>query len=164
MPQIAQLAETYSSQAFWLLVVFGLVFFVIGRGMVPKVMDNVQLRDRQIANDLAAAQSARDEADEREEAWRARENENRAAAHALVSEAKAASQAEAERHLAGVQERLDAHLAEAEGRIAAARDAAATEIELVAGEAAQDIVNRLAGIDVAQDAARNAVKKAMAHG
>ena len=64
MPQIAQLAETYSSQIFWLLVIFGLVFFVIGRGMVPRVMDTVAMRDNQIAGDLAAAQAARDQADE----------------------------------------------------------------------------------------------------
>ncbi|MBP6111483.1 MAG: ATPase, partial [Sphingobium sp.] len=37
MPQIAQLAATYSSQIFWLLLTFGFVFFVIGLGMVPKV-------------------------------------------------------------------------------------------------------------------------------
>ena len=48
MPQIAQLAETYSSQIFWLLVFFGLVFFVIGRGMVPRVMATVGDRDKQI--------------------------------------------------------------------------------------------------------------------
>ncbi|MEL0210564.1 MAG: ATPase, partial [Novosphingobium sp.] len=35
MPQIAQLAETWSSQIFWLLVFFGITFFFIGRGMVP---------------------------------------------------------------------------------------------------------------------------------
>ncbi|MBA4353454.1 MAG: ATPase, partial [Novosphingobium sp.] len=38
MPQIEQLATTYASQVFWLLVFFGIIFFVIGRGMVPKVM------------------------------------------------------------------------------------------------------------------------------
>ncbi|MDZ4275696.1 MAG: ATPase, partial [Erythrobacter sp.] len=41
MPQIAQLADTYASQIFWLLVFFGLTFFVVGRGMVPKVMSTV---------------------------------------------------------------------------------------------------------------------------
>ena len=41
MPQIAQLADTWSSQVFWLLVFFGITFFVIGKGMVPKVMNTV---------------------------------------------------------------------------------------------------------------------------
>ena len=55
MPQIEQLASTYTSQIFWLLVFFGLVFFIVGRGMVPRVMDTVAQRDTQIASDLAAA-------------------------------------------------------------------------------------------------------------
>jgi F-type H+-transporting ATPase subunit b len=108
MPQIAQLAETYSSQIFWLLIVFGLVFFVIGRGMVPKVMETVGQRDRQIADDLAAAQAARDGADQQEEAWRARENANRAAAQALVAEAKAKAAKSTETRLAKAQVSIDA--------------------------------------------------------
>ena len=60
MPQIAQLAETYSSQIFWLLVIFGFVFFVVGKGMVPKVMGTVELRDKQINDDLDAAVVSQD--------------------------------------------------------------------------------------------------------
>ena len=41
MPQIAQLAETWSSQFFWRAVFFGITFFLIGMGMVPKIMDTV---------------------------------------------------------------------------------------------------------------------------
>jgi len=164
MPQIAQLAEVWSSQMFWLLVIFGLVFFVVGRGMVPKVMDTVGLRDKQIADDLAAAQAARDAADEAEEAWRAKENAHRSEAQALVNEAKARSQGETEKKIAAAQAKLDAQAEEAEARIEAARAEAAAEIEAMAGEAAQDIVARLAGIKVSAASASSAVKKAMANG
>jgi len=164
MPQIAQLAETYSSQIFWLLVIFGLVFFVIGRGMVPKVMGTVELRDKQISDDLAAAQAARDLADEQEEAWRKRENENRAEAQALVNAARDEAAAKTEKKLSAAQKRIDAKLAEAEARIAAASAEAATEIESVASEAAREIVQRLAGVEVAEQAASAAVKEALSHG
>lgn len=60
MPQIAQLLDTWSSQVFWTLIFFGITFFLIGRGMVPKVMETVGMRDKQIADDLAAAQAARE--------------------------------------------------------------------------------------------------------
>ena len=163
MPQIAQIMETWSSQIFWLLVFFGFVFFVIGRGMVPKVMDTVAQRDNQIAGDLAAAQAARDAADQQEEAWRTRENENRAQAQAIIAEAKATSAAKSEKKLADAQKRLDKKLAEAEERIAAARGEALAEVEGVAAEAAQDIVKRLAGVDVAAANAQAAVKKAMSN-
>ena len=164
MPQIAQLAETWSSQIFWLLVFFGITFFVIGRGMVPKVMDTVAQRDGQIATNLAAAKAARDAADEQEEAWRVKENENRAAAQSIVAKAKDEAAAKSESKLKAAQTRLDKKLAEAEMRINEARNAALTEVEAVATEAAQEIVTRLAGVKVTKPTAAKAVKEAMAHG
>jgi len=164
MPQIAQLAETYSSQIFWMLIIFGLVFLVVGRGMVPKVMDTVGQRDSQIAQDLAAAQAARDAADAQESAWRQRENENRAQAQALVNSAKAEAAADTEKQLAAAQKQIDAGLEEAELAISQARQSAAAEIEAVAGEAARDIVVRLAGIEVEPTVAQAAVKEVMSHG
>lgn len=164
MPQIAQLAETYASQFFWLLVFFGFTFFVIGRGMVPKVMDTVALRDQQIAADLAAAQAARDAADEREEAWRKRDSENHATAQAVIAKAKSDAAANTEKKVAAAQKRLDKKLDEAEQRIAEARSSAMSEVEAVAAEAAQDIVARLAGATVDAAAAQAAVKEAMANG
>ncbi|MFZ1742911.1 MAG: ATPase [Pontixanthobacter sp.] len=163
MPQIAQIMETYSSQIFWLLVTFGFVFFVVGRGMVPRVMETVSQRDNQIAGDLAAAQAARDQADGEEEAWRKRENENRAAAQALVAKAKGEAAAKSEKKLAAAQLRIDAKLTAAESEIAEARNAALTEVEGVAAEAAQDIVKQLAGVKVTAASAKSAVKKAMAN-
>ncbi|QWC55842.1 ATPase [Erythrobacter sp. 3-20A1M] len=164
MPQIAQLTETYSSQIFWLLVIFGLVFFVVGRGMVPKVVATVAQRDEQISADLAAAQAARDKADEEEEAWRQRENENRVKAQGIVAEAKAEAAAKSEKKLSAAQGRIDKKIAEAEERIAQSRDAAMAEVETVAADAAQDIVRRLAGVDVSAGDANAAVRKVMAHG
>ncbi len=164
MPQIAQLAEVWSSQVFWTLIFFGLTFFVIGRGMVPKVMETVALRDKQIADDLAAAQAARDIADEQEEAWRKRENENHAKAQAVIAKAKADAAAKNEKKIAAAQKRLDKKLAEAEQRIGEARGAAMAEVEGVAAEAAQHIVVRIAGASVDGAAAKAAVKKAMTNG
>jgi F-type H+-transporting ATPase subunit b len=164
MPQIAQLAEVWSSQVFWLLVIFGLVFLVVGRGMVPKVMDTVAMRDTQIANDLARAQAARDDADAEEEAWRQRENENRAKAQEVIAEAKSKAAASTERRLASAQKKIDETLSAAEERIGAARAEAAGEIEAVASEAAQQIVRNLAGLGVDAAEANAAVKEALANG
>jgi len=163
MPQIAQLATTYSSQIFWLLVFFGLVFFVVGRGMVPKVMATVDARDKQIAADLAAAEAARKAADAEEEAWRVQANRQRAEAHALIADAKVEAAKATEIRLVEAGKGIDARLAEAEGRIAAARSGAMGEIEAVAAEAAGQIASRLAGLSIDETTARAAVKE-MLHG
>jgi F-type H+-transporting ATPase subunit b len=80
MPQISQIAATYASQIFWLLITFGILYFGIGKMMVPKVMATVDAREGQIAGDLAAAEQARLAADQVEAAWRAKMDEARAAA------------------------------------------------------------------------------------
>lgn len=164
MPQIEQISEFLSSQVFWLLVFFGLTFVVVGLGMVPKILGTVEMRDNQIAGDLAAAQAARDTANSEEDAWRSRENANRAAAQGVIGEAKAKAAAANATKLADVQARLDAHIIDAEAGIAVARNNALAEIEGVAAEAARDIVARVAGANVEPAAAEAAVKEVMAHG
>lgn len=164
MPQIEQISEVLASQVFWLLVFFGLTFILVGMGMVPKIMGTVDLRDQQIAGDLAAAQAARDAADSEEEAWRKRENANRATAQGVIADAKDKAAAASSVKLAEAQARLDAQLAEAEAGINAARNSAMAEIENVAADAARDIVARIAGSEVEPAAAQAAVKEVMAHG
>ncbi len=161
MPQIAQLSETFASQIFWMLVFFGLVFFVVGRGMVPKVMATIETRDSQIAGDLAAADAARKAADAEEEAWRQQSLKQRAEAQDIISKAKLEAAKAGEVRLAAAGAVIDARMAEADQRIASARDAALGEFETVATEAASAIVSRLAGITVSEDAARAAVKDAL---
>lgn len=161
MPQIAQLAATYSSQIFWLLLTFGFVFFVIGLGMVPKVQSTVDVRDAKIADDLATAKASFARADELEEQNRARDAEARANAQAIVAAAKAKAAKDAEKKVATEDKKIAAKLAEAEDAIRAASAKALAEIEAVSAEAAQDMVARISGASVSAADAKKAVKAAL---
>jgi len=161
MPQIAQLSETYASQVFWLLLFFGFIFFVIGRGMVPKVMATVESRGSQIAADLSAAEAARKAADAEEESWRVASARQRGEAQSLIAAAKADAAKNSEARLAQANLVIDSKLAEAEARIAGARNGALAEIDNVAAQAAIDIVSRIAGLSVDAKAAGAAVKEAL---
>src|SRR6476469_10521433 len=88
MPQLNQLPDIWWSQLFWLVVVFGIFFFAIGRGMLPKIQSTVDAREKKVADDLERAQAARAKADETEAAWRARMDQARAEAARLAQEAK----------------------------------------------------------------------------
>ncbi|TCD05393.1 ATPase [Erythrobacteraceae bacterium CFH 75059] len=164
MPQIAQLSETFASQAFWLLIFFGLVYLVVGRGMLPRILDTVDQRDQQIAGDLLAAHNAREEAQAQERDWRQREAAARERARDIVAAAKADGAAQTAARLAEVQATLDTRLDEAEQSIATARQQALGELERVAAEASRDIVRRLTGAEVAEDEARMAVERVMQRG
>ncbi|HKY81364.1 MAG TPA: ATPase [Sphingobium sp.] len=164
MPQIAQIAETYASQIFWMLLTFGLVFFVIGRGMVPKVQATADARDAKITGDLDAAKAAFARADDAEADYRARDAESRAAAQATLAKAKAEAAKAAEGQLAAADAQIATRIGAAETRIQAASSAAMAEIETVAADAARDMVARISGVEASDEAARNAVKAALAHG
>ena len=164
MPQLEQIASTYGSQIFWLLVTFGLIFFVVGLGMVPKIGATVEARDKRIADDLAAAQAAREQATSTEEAWRARMDENRAEALKVTQAAKDKSARDNEKKLAAADAAIAEKVAAAEAQLNAARVTALAEVENVAVEAAQDMVAKLSGAKVTKAKAQKAVKAALANG
>src|SRR6478735_12053478 len=99
MPQISQIAATYASQIFWLLITFGLLYFVVGKGMVTKIVSTVDAREQRITGDLAAAEAARAQADRVEEAWRIEMDAARNAAMAETASAKAQAVQSAEQQV-----------------------------------------------------------------
>lgn len=164
MPQINQLGDVAFSQFFWLLLVLGLIYFGIGRMMLPKIQSTVDARDRRIAGDLAAAQAARASADETEAAYRARIDASRTEALKLAAEAKQVSARSTEERMKAATAESDAKVQAAEARIRAATQASLADVETVAADAVRDMVSRLAGLSVSEQEAAAAVKAEMANG
>lgn len=163
MPQLEQLPTIFWSQLFWLAVVFGILFFVIGRGMLPKIEATVDDREAKVAGDLAAAERARREADVTEEEYRARIDAGRVEALKVTAAAKQDSARAVEARLKHVDEAIRAKTEAAEAALRVATRSALDNIEGVAAEAAQDIVARLAGLSVGKSEAARAVQVAI-HG
>jgi F-type H+-transporting ATPase subunit b len=161
MPQLAQLALVYQSQWFWLLLTLGAIYFLVGRGIVPKVEATVDQRDAQIAADLAEAERLRAEAEAAEEAWRKKLNDAHAEAQAVTAAAKDKSAAEAAKRVAAADQKLAAEAEQAEAALDEARRSALTEIEALATDATRDIVAKLTGASVTEAAARKAVAGAL---
>jgi F-type H+-transporting ATPase subunit b len=161
MPQLTQLGLVYQSQWFWLLLELGAIYFFVGRGIVPKVGATVDLRDAQIAADLAEAERLREEANATEESWRAKINAAHAEAHELAHAAKDRSLRDTEKKVAAADKKLAAEAEKAAGALNDARKGALAEIEAMATEAAREIVAKLTGAAVDDTAARVAVAGAL---
>ena len=164
MPQINQLALVAYSQWFWLLLVLALIYFGIGRAMLPKILSTVDAREARIAADLAAAEKARAEADDTEEAYRLRIDQSRGEAMKLTAAAKQQGAEKTERRAAKADAANQAKLEKAEARIHAASQKAREGIEKIAAEMTQDIVKKVAGLSIGRDDAAAAVKSAVTHG
>lgn len=164
MPQINQLDLVAYSQWFWLLLTLGLIYFGIGRAMLPKIQSTVDAREAQIATDLAQAEAARSEADAIEEAYRQRIDHSRGEAMKLTVAAKQQGARDSEQRAAQADAANQARLAEVEARIRSASEAARDEIEHLAAQLTQDIVAKVAGLKVGSDEAAAAIRTAVANG
>ena len=161
MPQIEQLPVIFFSQLFWLLLVFGVIYFVVGRGMLPKIQSTVDAREAKIAEDLAKAQAAREAAEATEAEWRQRMDAARADAARLSHEAKQESARQTEAKVKAAADKIGAKADKAQARLREAVTAARGEIEAVAAEAAREMVARLTGAEVKASDAAQAVKAEM---
>jgi len=161
MPQIDQISSIYASQLFWLVVVFALIYFGIGRAMLPRIERTIEDRDAKIKGDLAAAETARVEADAADAAYQAKLGETRHEAQAAAAKAKADAALAAEKKIKKADADIGAKVEKAEAELQAQRDEAVAGIEAVAVEAAQEIVAKVSGLKVDKRAAAKAVKIAL---
>jgi F-type H+-transporting ATPase subunit b len=164
MPQLNQLSDVFLSQLFWLALVLGFIYFVIARGMVPKIQATVDQRDQRIADDLAAAERAKVDADATEEAYRQKMDESRAEAMKRTNAAKQEGALATEKRLAKADKSIQDKAAKAEARLRESRQAALANLEGVAAELTQDIADKVAGISVGKADAAKAVKAALSNG
>lgn len=158
MPQITQLPLIFFSQLFWLLLVFGIIFFGIGRGMLPKIQGTVDAREKKIADDLERARAARAGAEETEAAWRGRMDSARAEAARLAQEAKERSAKDTEARAKKAADKINSKIEASEAKIRESLATARTEIETIAAEATREMVQRLSGVAVDNKDAATAVK------
>lgn len=164
MPQLSQIGEIYASQLFWLAIVFALIYFGIGRAMVPRIERTIDDRDARISGDLDAAETARAAASTLDHDYHAGLDTARSTALRDVTEARAKATAASEKRVKTGDDKLAIALAEATARISTSRDSAMAEIEAATAEAVQDIVAKLSGVKVDRATAAAKVKAELAHG
>lgn len=164
MPQLSQIGEIYASQLFWLAIVFALIYFGIGKAMVPKIERTIDDRTARVSGDLAAAEVANQTATGIETTYQAGLDTARAQAFKSTAEAKAQATVRAEATVKSGDAAAAAKLAEAMGRIDTAKAQAAAEIEAATVDAVQDIVAKLSGVTVDRAAVAQKVKAELAHG
>lgn len=165
MPQLAfghPLQGRYLiANVFWLLVIFGILYWVMATFALPQVGSILEARAQRIAADLEAAQAAKAEADAALAAHREATAKARAEAQGRIAEALAQSQAAAQARSDELAARLARQIEEADARIAAARDAAMGALRQVATDTTEALVRRLS-VQADPAVVRGAVDRALA--
>ena len=164
MPQLSQIGEIYASQFFWLAIVFALIYFGIGKAMVPRIERTIDDRAARITGDLAAAEHARRVAQKTDEAYHAGLDAARSQAMKTIAEAQAKATAEIEAKNKESDAAIALRMEKAMTRIGETRRAALGEIGSTTVDAVEAIVAKLSGVSVDRAAAEEQVKAELAHG
>jgi len=140
--------EYWGGQIVWLLILFAILYLLFARVFTPRYRKIVETRQATIAGALEEARQVQADADNQAQAVKAEIDQARANARRMVAEANAKASADLAQSQAAEDARLGAELDKAEQRIRGLRDQAMGNVEAVAAETAQAIVEKLTGAAV----------------
>ena len=159
MPQFDP--QFFASQIFWLAVIFGILYLVMGRLVLPRIAEVLEERSERIADDLEKAETLKKEAETVIAAYEAALQQARGEAAALLSQAGQEVADLAARRQAEFARGLAEKTAAAEQRIARAKDEAKSQIRDIAVTAAGGVVERLTGLKADEAALAGRVDAAL---
>jgi F-type H+-transporting ATPase subunit b len=152
---------TFGSQLFWLVICFGALYFLMSRVALPRIGSILAERDNRIAGDLATAGRMKQETDAAIAAYEQALAEARKNAHSIGQTARNDAKAEIEAHRARVEAELQQRLAAAEASIAGVKSRALGEVDAIATDAAEAMVEVLLGTRASVAEVALAVRAAM---
>ncbi len=145
MPQFDFANSIVWAQLAWLALAFLVLYFGIVQLTLPKLAKTLDARENQVANDIATAEHAKNEADHMAEAYASSIDEAHKSARAAIADSKAKAATSVEKAIAAGNAVIAEKAEAAEASLINARRNALGEIESVASDAASDIVERLTG-------------------
>ena len=162
LPQLK--IETWPSQLFWLVVIFGIGYIFMARIVTPRIGSVLEERRTRLDDDLTRAREASSEAAQTRADYEASLDAARNEAAEFARNATADAAAKADKEEAKAAKKMATKIAAAETKLATARSEAEGNIVAVAAEAAIDAAEQLAGVKATKAQAEKAVKSAAAQG
>ncbi len=153
--------HTFPSQLVWLVIAFVILYVMMAKLAIPQVGSILEDRQKRIADDLADAQKAKEQADAAIAAYEKALADARGRAQAIANEMREKQAAAADETRKQLEAQLHGRLAEAEQVIAATKTAAMGNVASIAADAATAIVQRLVGTAPGDQAVAAAVADAL---
>ena len=153
----------FPSQIFWLAVLFGALYLILSRLVLPGIGNTLERRESTIASDLDEAARLNDEAVDAQKAVEVSIAKAHAKARETADKARAKIDKEIATETAKVDAEVDKKLAEAEERISVLRADAMKNVESIAAEANESVLGKFGSTAGKADTAA-AVKAALGDG
>jgi len=153
---------TFGPQLFWLVILFGILYVLMSRVAIPRIGSILEERDKRIAGDLAEATRAKEASDAAVAAHEQALAAARQNAQGIALKARDAAKAEIAADRTRIETELNGRLGAAEVEITKVKERALGEVDSIARDAVEAIVETLVGTKAGKDTIASAVQAAMA--
>ncbi len=137
--------STFASQLLWLVITFGIFYFIMSRVIIPRIAGILETRRDRISRDLDESRRLKEESDAAHAAYEHELAEAKRKAHTIGQEATDRAKQEAAAEREKVEAGLSDKLKDAESRITKIKQKALGEVDDIAAEVTGAIVSELIG-------------------
>ena len=146
MPQLNP--EFWFSQIFWLIIVFGVLFVILSKLILPKISANLEARKSQILENIGAAEKQREESENKIVEYEKIILDSKNEAKNYFSKAREQILKDIDKKRKVLENEINEEIKKAEKEIIDLKNKSPEKINKIAVEASSDLVKQLIGVEV----------------
>ena len=146
MPQLNP--EFWISQIFWLTLVFGILYLLLSKFILPKISNNLEIRKSQIVENIEAAEKQREESDQKIKDYENIINETKIEARIIFNQAREKILKDINNKKKSLEKEIDEEIKKAETEILDLKKKSPQKINRIAIETSGDLIKQIIGIEV----------------
>jgi F-type H+-transporting ATPase subunit b len=146
MPQLNP--EFWISQIFWLTLVFGTLYLLLSKFILPKISNNLEIRKSQIVENIEAAEKQREESDQKIKDYENIINETKIEAKNIFNQAREKILKDINNKKEILKKEIDEEIKKAETEILDLKKKSPEKINKIAIETSADLIKQIIGFEV----------------
>jgi len=146
MPQLNP--EFWISQIFWLTIIFGSLYILLSKLILPKISNNLEARKSQIAENIEAAEKQRNESDQKLKDYEKVINNAKIEAKNIFHQTREKILRDINNKKKSLEKKIDEEVNKAEKEILDFKKKSPEKINKIAIETSADLIKQIIGADV----------------
>ena len=146
MPQLNP--EFWISQIFWLTIIFGSLYILLSKLILPKISNNLEARKSQIAENIEDAEKKREQSDQKLKEYDKIVSDARNEAKNIYKKAREKILRDINNKKESLEKEIDEEVKKAEDEILELKKKSPNKINKIAIETSADLVKQIIGAEV----------------
>ena len=146
MPQLNP--EFWISQIFWLTLIFGALYVLLAKFILPKISNNLETRKSQIVENIDAAEKQREESDQKIKDYENIINEAKIEAKNIFNQAREKFLKDINNKKKSLEKEINQEIKKAETEILELKNKSPEKINKIAIETSADLIKKIVGVEV----------------